>query len=282
MKKILLLLSSVFLVVGCNVVPPEDDMKGAPASKQEIQAAFAEAQSGVVQEQAYKLGDYGTIRIIDQVLSNSQVVSTHDLKIEEINDKYIIYSERVAETGETAKYGIERKQGSTTPAPPKEPIGKNFLLDKLMGLVAKVVGVFKKVEISRPTAIGQERPERLVLNKPSSIATKSLRINGITSNAAPSSTSAYYDLKVMKHPYETANCAQIPDCKVNATRITYYEVRSLSDGTTMKMKWIYEISKEVPGLFMILDECYSTIVQQGTNQIPFMECASVKDFRFGN
>ncbi|MBK9294304.1 MAG: hypothetical protein IPM57_07645 [Oligoflexia bacterium] len=277
MKHILLSFVALTLLTSCNIKPPTDDMEGNPVSADEVQSALDEAQAEMYNEKSYKVGDFGTVRIIDQILSQSEVAASADYKVVEINDKFIVYSIRDAETGEQVLKSIEkvRPQGALK----NKAKEATTLFAKIKTFATKVVALFKKVEITRPTAVGQEKLEPLRRVKTFSLDNQKLKLSSEDDNTVIAVK--YFDLKVLKHPYETANCAQIPNCKVNSTRISFYEVQTLKDGTILKVKWIYEISKDVPGLFMNLEECFSTLAQSGTHQVPYMRCRKVKDFRFG-
>jgi hypothetical protein len=102
---------------------------------------------------------------------------------------------------------------------------------------------------------------------------------------APVNTSKYYKLQVLKHQIVTANCSQIRDCKVNSTRLDYIEIRKINGPNQTvqdaRLHWTIELSTEVPGLFVYQQQCFSTVISQGTQQIPLTECASVNNFTFG-
>jgi hypothetical protein len=100
------------------------------------------------------------------------------------------------------------------------------------------------------------------------------------------SASHFYNLQVLKHEFLTSNHSQIPGGKVNSTRIDYVEIRKVQTPDQsmqdVRLHWTLEISNEVPGLFVFLEQCYSTIVNQNNQQIPLTECVHVDNFEFGS
>ena len=104
------------------------------------------------------------------------------------------------------------------------------------------------------------------------------------------STSRCYGLHVMNHDLVTTNCSQILDCKVKATQIDFNEMRKVTRtsnaGTQttedVRFHWSIQISTQVPGLFVFMDQCFSTLITQNGQQIPLTECATVTKFSFGS
>lgn len=282
MKK-LLCLGFILFCSACMVKQPDEaDNIGKPVSAEEINAAFAEAQDGVSQEKAFRVGDKGTVQIIDRILGNSGVNSTQEFLVEEINDKYIIYSKRLVETNETSRYGIPRIK--TSPAPVE-----NAALHFIKNTFKNIAKLFKKIEINKTTAIGDSfstsrEALKIPLNLSRSVLEQNLKdfLAAKDTSTAPAQTSRYFGLSVVRHLYETENCSQIPGCKVNATKIEFNEIRSLEKGGEIKLRWLYEFSKDVPGLFITLDECFATVIVEGTSQTPLTRCSHVKTFNFGS
>lgn len=80
----------------------------------------------------------------------------------------------------------------------------------------------------------------------------------------------------------TLNCAQIPNCTVNTTEITFNEVMTDSCGNTTQLNWAYQFSTTVPGIFTLMDRCFSQVITQDGVQTPVTQCDNdLSDFRWG-
>ncbi len=354
--------ASALITSSCMVKPPDDGSNlGTPTNAQQIQAAILQAQSGVTQDQAYHVGDYGTLTLSDNIIQSSIIEETHILQVTEINPKYIFYSDHTVETGASQDYEIARDPVAT--APPVQP--KSMILvkhspvsfknrmkkiftemevkvenllplfpaaspskiaDMISGSSRQIARTLNKIEIEKSTAMGDDSPQvfkrsegslttfensihDILKRKISSqnLSTLAGKMHAMSSasptpSASPSaspapvatatpspSTSAvagdtisYYGLTVTKHKYTTTNCSQLPGCTANATRLQFVEIDTAPDGSTMKLNWTYEVSNQVPGNFMILDQCFSTVVTQNDNQLPLTKCAHVGSFIFGS
>jgi hypothetical protein len=305
MTKILIL--SSLLVLGCTIKPPvDDDELGVEVTATQINKAFADAQAGFQQSKAYRVGDKGTLQVVDQVINNMSIRETHDLEVVEINSQAIIYVERIKESGEAYEISIARENPSPTPTPSPTPVAFDFfeifprtLSDTLKLAYGRVQSFFSSITVEPSLAIGQEAP-----SAPQGIVIKNLprvhnflqaRLNKYldlapevhaqdvspTPTPAPKKVSRYFDLRTSKHKFLTKNCAQLADCKVNATHVQYKELMKNQSGEYIQIHWVYEISIEVPGLFTVMEECYSTLVDNAGGKIPLTECYHVDDFKFG-
>jgi len=98
----------------------------------------------------------------------------------------------------------------------------------------------------------------------------------------PSVTRQYFGLKTFSHIIKTNNTSQIKEGKVNATHIEFNEVDTKA-GASQKSHLVYEISNEVPGLFVKLSECLSSVTTTANGgQVPYMECIILNTFSFGS
>lgn len=193
--------------------------------------------------------------------------------------------------GEAPMVSIKKFLSSLIPLFPAQ--NAKGIAELLKRQMTRVTLLFKKISIEKSSAVAEEDAfwpsEKDIFHNQLLARLERHQDNLSPSDSpapsespAPASTSKYYGLNVSKIKYTTSNCSQIPNCIVNATKILFAEVRKLPSGNTARLNWVYIISNEVPGLFMILDECYSTVVTQNENQYPLTECARVNGFKFGS
>jgi hypothetical protein len=311
--KLMTLLITV-VIAACTIRPPDNaDDLGPEASQADINKAFADAQAGVNIETAYRTGDNGKSQMIYKVISDTFVSETHLYQVTEVNAQHILYQDdytlHARSADEIDKHGqllfeIVKQQPSPSPSPSPSPFhvgGKvsflpNSFSKAFSTFYAGAKKLFSSISFEFSTAIGQTQssaPAHFIslqdLESHKLIeADLQTRLYGgpLHSNStavAPSAReSHYYGLRAYKHRFLTNNCSQLADCSVNATHIQFNEMTTGSDNQPTKIHWIYEVSIEVPGIFIVMEECYSTLAKQGDgSQIPLTVCNHVDNFKFG-
>jgi hypothetical protein len=299
MKNIFLVLV-LALLTSCTVKPPEDgDALGDEATYSDVATAFEVARTGYDQDKLFRVGDYGQWQIVQRVLNNKMVQEIHDLSVTQITKTSIIYVDSI-QGGNSYQYEIARTTPQKTAFTTKIlNLLPSFLSSRLAVAFAGIDNFFSKISFERSTAVGSE----MMISRPPAFDTKLLTphlhiqstinsylgrsdapvlMRGLSAQeVSEKATSRYYGLKYYKHPFQTNNCAQLADCKVNATHIQFNEVTQDSSGKEVRIHRIYEISLEVPGLFTFLEECMSMLVKQDDSDLPITQCFHVEDFRFG-
>jgi len=273
----------------------------------QIRQAFIDAQAGFDPEKAYRVGDSGKSQMIYKVLSDNFISETHNFLVTEVNAKHILYQDAYTihsrSADEADKHGesfYEITKATPTPSPTpasssEKKLSPGKFSNTLIAFFNRAKKLLSSISIEFSTAVGKNLAQDI---------SKSIDINNLithrilendlqkrffttqdlsTKSLTPSEPreSRYYGLRSFKHRFITNNCSQLADCRVNATHIQYNEITTDKDGQPMKIHWIYEISIEVPGIFTVLEECYSTLVKQDNSQLPLTICSHVENFKFG-
>lgn len=76
------------------------------------------------------------------------------------------------------------------------------------------------------------------------------------------------------------NCGDMLDCKMNVHHLEFDEVTWYSDGRVQKIRWLYEISPEVPFLANITTVCASQLIDWEGSRVYVRNCRYAVDFNF--
>ena len=143
--------------------------------------------------------------------------------------------------------------------------------------------ILAKITIQVSTAVGEtEIPKikRRALDTADLKIMANLKITASLGSTDGPNVQQCFGLKTFKHVLVTNNTSQITGGKVNATHVEFNEIDTVA-GESKKIHWVYEISNEVPGLFVKLSECGSTVLIVNNGQVPFMSCIILDTFTFG-
>jgi hypothetical protein len=172
---------------------------------------------------------------------------------------------------------------------------QNSLAQWFGNIQTRIILALSKIKIEASTALGESeviQPRQRYMS-PADLQVKQQILSVIkgTDGGDPDSQSGvqdttptmsrYFGLKTSTHNVVTNNCTQIKDCKVHSSHIEFNEL-STTKGQTTQVHWVYEISREVPGLFTIMSRCGSAVALLNNAQVPFMECQMLDTFQFGN
>jgi hypothetical protein len=306
-----ILIALAIFIAGC-IKPPDDGMAlGEQVSGQNVDQVLADAQSGVPETQAFHVGDSGVIESMETVYSSTRLKESDVYKLTSLDNDYFYFDDYKVKADTTTKYKMARSHDNQTPTPTPSPSPTatpslvsdasswlfNQVLNIVIGVKTEVQFLASKVTIQTSTALGEtlnSQPPRkmdfidlqierdlLQALKPQDATTiQSTAQNPSDASGDSPGTSQYFGLRHYKHPYVTANCSQLKDCKVMATHIEFNAVTT-SNGETTQVHWVYEVSKEVPGLFVIMSRCGSAVTMINNTQVPFMECSTLDTFHFG-
>jgi hypothetical protein len=300
------------LATAC-IKPPDDGMAlGDATPTATIDQVLTDAQGGVPESQAFHVGDTGVIESMETVYSSTTLKESEVYKLTSMDSDYFYFDDYKVKADTTTHYKMARAAHSTpspTPTPTASatpastttsealfaPVEK-FL--KLVGIIkAKINLIVAKITIQTSTALGESvqlQPtrkmdwvdlniQRDVLNAvhaKDNSTIESTAQNPSNTEDDSGGTTQYFGLKHYKHSYLTSNCSQIKDCKVTSTHIEFNAVTTTS-GQSTQVHWTYEISPEVPGLFVIMSRCGSAVTMVNNAQVPYMECWTLDTFHFG-
>lgn len=313
-RKILLPLLILVLSSACSIKPPDDNSGlGPEVNSNDIVTAKTNALSGYTLEQAFHTGDDGTVEVVDNVLGNTSVRDAQEMTVTAMVPGQATVTETDSMTGSSITGIITDSDwpilSSLTskvlnffalfPDPVSRSLTDSFYMarnfwnsvsfEKSQALGESALLTNKiKLFTSPLSSVLEKDIAKLTLKRTDSSPTPTPGPTGTP--PAPASTpdpgtSKYYGLHVLQHTLLTANCSQIPGCKVNSTQVAYVEIRNIQvsgeQSQTTRLNWTYEISNQVPGLFVTLSQCFTTIVNQNSQQIPLQECVQVENFTFG-
>jgi hypothetical protein len=281
-KRIIAALAITTTALGCSIKPPEDNQElGPEVSATEVSQALLDAQKGFDPEKDYRVNDRGVVQLTSRVFASSAVRETYEYQVTTVNSAEIIYTVLNKNTGGLVQEKIVKEQ----------PITGSTVARFIKNAYRKITKLVSAIKISPSTALGQvTRAASTGFNPPGSIYHRILdehfakflaKATGTKLRPMAASSSRYYGLKILKHKLLTSNCSQVVDCRVNATRVEFDEVIKDDAGNDKRVHRMYEISVEVPGLFVYMDECVSALVTQEESQYPLTECIHVSDFVFG-
>jgi len=288
--------------------------RGAENNATEIEAAKTEALGEVKVDDLYRTGDSGTLQIFDKLMGSTSVRQTRQYQVTNIDNDNVNYSLYVVETGTTYVGKIPRHNANQSAS---AVTALNSGLKKLKNLFVKyfidpikdvlpdgAVRLLAKISVEPSTAVGDDFVSKTAsevmveqslatagsdggdpqIQTPGSAPSVSNMPEPAQAAVAtgPQASPHYFGMHITHHRVMTANCAQIADCKVNATRIEYNEMHPEEGGGTSRWHWILEISKEVPGFFSFLETCASRLVNHNGTNYPVTSCARVNDFRYGS
>ena len=192
---------------------------------------------------------------------------------------YFYFDDYKVKADTTTKYKMARAGASPTPAPTVTPVptpSTTASLDPLSkffeifdGIKTKLNVLVAKISIQASTALGEtlapQRPRKMdfvdlkiqqdLMNRLQAKGDDTIQStaqNPSDDNTTPVATTQYFGLKYYVHPYTTSNCSQIKDCKVTSTHIEFNTITTTS-GQSSQAHWVYEISNQVPGLFVRRD-----------------------------
>lgn len=283
--KFLFVAGLVLSSTACILKQPTDaEDLGKPTSADEINAAV-DAAADVDPLKVYHVGDTGIKQRIRDILGNISVLENYQYNVSAVNSQYILYSKLTVESGLTENFKIILDS-------PTSPVAK--FLKTTKRLLASAKRILNKIQVQASTAIGDElRAPQSTAHKVNFAKWPQIQMPTVSTNAhkglstkavniqSDDFTAQYYGLTIVNHKYPTENCSQIPNCTVNATQIAYNEVQTDKDGKVSRYRRRLEISKEVPGVFMALEVCSSTVLVEGASQLPITECNKVRGFKFG-
>jgi hypothetical protein len=296
-KKLSVIIFITSLSLCACIKPPDDGMAlGEETSFDAVERAKNDSQTMIPQEKYFRVGDYGVINEIQTVFSSSQVLETFIWKIRSADTRYYYIDLTAVKKNVTKNYILEKAVPASTPTPSPTPAPtptavtkKSELLKKfdlvMANLKSRVLNFVGKVSIQASTALGQtddtNDPGSGTLSIQAQLFTSLTEFAGAQSAGAPAGH-RYYGLQVINHAYPTSNCSQLKDCKANSTHVEYNEVFTGDDGKQIQVHWVYEISKDLPGLFQVISSCGSAVKIIKNSQIPFMECQTLDTFQFGS
>lgn len=276
------------LLCACIKPAPDETKLGEEVSYSEISAAVFKAQEGIDENSAFRVGDSGTILIVDKVLANSRIQQTHQWEVNSIdNQKVVVYGYHVEKKQQYA-FEIKKKNNTQVAKLLKWKV-PSLLPDSLLPYYLRLAKLSSSIQVELSSAVGAPE-ETHAINHPL-VNSKTLKAAGVYTQANPQSK--YYGLTVVKHKIPTGNQSQIPDGLINSTRIEYNEITKDENGEPLRLHKSLEISNEVPGIFTLLNDflqqtpvtmeyCVSALLEDGKDHVPYTNCWQVPTFFFGN
>jgi hypothetical protein len=277
---------------------------------------MTQAQVGVDPVKGFQKGDTGTVLTTASTISSAQIIETDIYTITAADATTITVQESATTTNPsgvtttTTTYYRPGMGPSPTPAPSASPSVSQIKIDepKMFRLLADLFSntmdyfgrLLSRISVQPSTAVGESvfRPWTLKASagvNPLRVPAGVIRLMPLTSlsptgspspspsPAGPTVTSdSYYRLVVNPDTFLTQNCVQISNCTVNSTNIQFEEILGTSDGQSVRLHWSYEFSATVPGLFTLMDRCWSQVVMISNVQTVLTQCDNdLEDFRWG-
>jgi hypothetical protein len=305
------------LASGCMVKPPDDGL-GAEVSAADVETALDRAEMITNYDTAFRTGDTGTVIISTIVSTQSYPQDLHSMSVTSTSPKAVVYHDTETvynQDGTTSTYDNDYQIDKPAPAGAVNTFKVKlppFIEKPLTQFVAFFKRIFSKITIEPSTAVATDsvqpgihrnKADQELLNavlrmshnmKTANTGSGSI-LNTMTASSSPSptpaqptpdpgpqSSSRYFGLTVADQTIRTANCSQIPGCMVNGTHIEFKEIVTQADsGTTSSttVLWSYDVSTQVPGLFVELNVCAGQIVN---GSLPVKQCRAVTAFQFGS
>ncbi len=285
-----ILVISIALVTCACIKPPDDGMDlGPPTTVDAVNQAVSDAVGNVPEAQAFHINDRGVYQTMETIFSSTQPKETDIIILTKMDANFFYYSDEKVRAGtKTTDIPIQRNpQPSATPAPTPSPTPKppseiakisRGIKEFIAGMKSKVSLILAKITVQVSTAVGETEIPKI---KKRNLDTTDLKIMASLGSTDQPGTQQFFGLKTFKHTLVTNNTSQIPGGKVDATHIEFNEIDTVA-GEGKKIHWVYEFSNEVPGLFVKLSECGSTVLIVNNGQVPFMSCILLDTFTFGS
>lgn len=255
MKKFLILLTTM-TVLSCNKGHEIEADFGQEVDVEAVNGVFSKASGGVDPTKAKK--GQSITRIVNLRVENSE------------RFRPVFWDRQtLLETEDTAdalilRLKVEEKDLSYDP--PEEKIYEDSIGFKKVANVAfqKENSDLAKINYS---ALGFEQKASAVAKKPTSIKYFNLKESEEKINLPEA---------VLQKP----NCLAITDCKMNVHHIEFDEVTWYNDGSLTRVRWLYEISPDVPYLGAVTTVCAAQQVPYQGTQVYVRNCRYVVDFNF--